>query len=238
MSHNCHDRELYLPSKAWSPKSLEDRLLDLYLRDNPGHLFLEVEVGQGDDNCGPRRLDGLLIPGGESRVCTQGSFSRADIAAAVQGKHVHVLEAKRKLNRTVIGQVQVGVALLERMFAPTSVRGVAVYALGNPDLEWYCREQGIQMAFYLKEFPSPPSCTGEKLTPSDRRLDRRKPPDPGRRRAFMKGWDAAVAGTLYGSVRTVKTHANMGNLFGWIYGDMPEEFREETWERYVGSIGL
>jgi hypothetical protein len=52
----------------------------------------------------------------------------------------------------------------------------------------------------------------------------------------MKGWDAAVAGTLYGSVHTVKTHANMGNLFGWIYGDKPEEFREATWARYVESL--
>jgi hypothetical protein len=233
MSHNCHDRELYLPSKAWSPKSLEDRLLDLYLRDNPGHLFLEVEVGQGDENCGPRRLDGLLIPGGESRVCTQGSFSRADIAAAVQGKHVHVLEAKRKLNRTVIGQVQVGVALLERMFAPTSVRGVAVYALGNPDLEWYCREQGIQMAFYPKERRG----GGRAEKRPDGRVDRRKQPNEYRRRAFMKGWDNAVAGILYDTIHTTKTHANMGNLFGWIYGDMPDEFRVATWEQYVGTLG-
>jgi hypothetical protein len=48
-----------------------------------------------------------------------------------------------------------------------------------------------------------------------------------------RSWEA---GTLYGSVHVVKTHANMGNLFGWIYGDMPEEFREETWARYVGSL--
>jgi hypothetical protein len=48
---------------------------------NPGLLFLEVEVGQGDENCGPRRLDGLLIPGGESRVRAQSTFSRADIAS-------------------------------------------------------------------------------------------------------------------------------------------------------------
>ncbi|WP_146164872.1 hypothetical protein [Desulfonatronum sp. SC1] len=51
----------------WKPRTPEDRLLALYLESNPGLLFLEVEVGQGDENCGPRRLDGLLVPGGESR---------------------------------------------------------------------------------------------------------------------------------------------------------------------------
>jgi hypothetical protein len=202
-----------------------------YLESNPGHLFLEVEVGQGDENCGPRRLDGLLVHGGDSRVRAQGSYSRDDIAAAVQRQHVYVLEAKRKLNRTLIGQVQVGVALFRRDFSPASAQGVAVCAFGNPDLDWYCREQGIQTALYPMDLPK--VLVRHR---SDGRVDRRKPPAPGGRQAFMRGWDTAVAGTLYGSVHVVKTHANMGNLFGWIYGDMPEEFREATWARYVGSL--
>ena len=216
---------------GWTPRTPEDRLLALYLATNPGHLFLEVEVGHGDEYCGPRRLDGLLVPCVDRHVRAQGTFSRADVAAAVQGQHVQVLEAKRKLNRTVIGQVQVGVALFRREFNPASVHGVAVCALGNPDLEWYCREQNIRTALYPMDLPK-----GVARTLKDGRVDRRKPPDPGRKLAFMRGWDAAVAGTLYGSVHVVKTHANMGNLFGWIYGDMPEEFREATWARYVGAL--
>ncbi len=30
-----------------------------------------------------------------------------------------------------------------------------------------------------------------------------------------------------------KTHANMGNLFGWIYGEQPQEFKKATWETYL-----
>ncbi len=52
----------------------------------------------------------------------------------------------------------------------------------------------------------------------------------------MKGWEAAVEGQLYGSIQRRKSHANMGNLFGWIYGDQPEDFRIATWERYVGRL--
>jgi len=25
----------------------------------------------------------------------------------------------------------------------------------------------------------------------------------------------------------------MGNLFGWIYGDQPEDFKKDTWDRYI-----
>ena len=65
------------------------------------------------------------------------------------------------------------------------------------------------------------------------RVDMRRPPDEARRRAFLAGWTDAVSGRLYNSVLYRKTHANMGNLFGWIYGDVSKEFRLATWTRYV-----
>lgn len=218
-------------SSGWIPRTFEDRLLaSYYFEAPPGLLFLEVEVGRGSDNR-PRWLDGLLIPGGAGRVRSQGTFNRADIAAAVQGQHVHLLEADQKLSRTVIGQVQVGVALLKRDFKPASVQGVAVCALGNPDLEWYCREQGIRTALYPMDLPR---C--EAGIPEGGPVDKRKPPSANSRQAFMMGWDAAVAGRLFNTVHAVKTHENMGNMFGWIYGDKPEWFRQETWEKYVESL--
>lgn len=218
---------------GWNPITFEDRLLENYLTDNPGLLFLEVEVGTGGDNSGPRRLDGLLVPGKEMHVRPQTSYSQTEVAAAVKDNHVHLLEAKQKLNRTVIGQVQVGMALLNRGFSPASVLGVAVCAQGNSDLEWYCSQQDISMALY----PEVQSVEAVKASYGPVvREDLRQAPDSGRRRAFMRGWDDAVAGTLYRSVHEKKTHANMGNLFGWIYGDKPADFRQDTWERYVDSI--
>lgn len=69
----------------------------------------------------------------------------------------------------------------------------------------------------------------------DRREDIREiEPDPRHLSAFLGGWTAAVKGNLYASVEKKKTHKNMGNLFGWIYGDQPESFRYETWYRYLG----
>ena len=70
---------------------------------------------------------------------------------------------------------------------------------------------------------------------TDERNDIRDPdPQVGHRGAFMAGWTAAENGTLYDSVLTRKTHQNMGNLFGWIYGKQPRVFKLETWYRYCG----
>jgi hypothetical protein len=54
----------------------------------------------------------------------------------------------------------------------------------------------------------------------------------------MTGWAAAARGVLYETSRSEKTHANMGNLFGWIYGDESEDFKEDTWDRYVSTLPI
>jgi hypothetical protein len=65
--------------------------------------------------------------------------------------------------------------------------------------------------------------------------DRRdRDPDEAHRAAFLAGWTDAIHGKLYRSSRTRRTHANMGNLFGWIYGDQPMDFKLETWYCYLG----
>ena len=218
---------------AWQPRTLEDRLLERYLDEHPGELFLELEVGGRDANRGARRIDGVLVPGRPSGVRRPGSYQTSEAHDAIHGEAVHLLEAKRTLNRNVVGQVLAGAALLERDFGPSSIEGVAVCASGYEDLEWYCENNGIHVALYPE--------IGRGSAPrrdrsSSGRRDVRNPPDSVRRGRFMKGWDDAVAGRLYRSVGSRKTHANMGNLFGWIYGEQSEEFREETWRRYVSSL--
>lgn len=62
-------------------------------------------------------------------------------------------------------------------------------------------------------------------------------PEDSHWRAFKGGWTDAVGGKLYETVLQKKTHRNMGNLFGWIYGDQPRTFQLETWYRYIGRMG-
>jgi hypothetical protein len=220
---------------TWQPHTLEDHLLSAYLADYPGRLFLEVEVGTRHGERRPRRLDGLLVPGEQTSVHPPHSYSREEVAEAVRGATVHLLEAKRILNRNVIGQVEVGTALFRREFEPAEVEMVAVCRDDNIDLRWYCDERDIRSALY------PDVARQARSERPDRdgggRVDVRRAPDEARMEAFLKGWRHAAAGRLYGTIRTRKTHANMGNLFGWIYGNVPLTFREATWERYSAEFG-
>lgn len=145
-----------------------------------------------------------------------------------------MLEAKWTLNRSVIGQVVAGRELVQSQLEPAEILPVAVYADRNLDLEQVCQTLGIELAHY--DLESRPG-GGEGVRVSDGRLDIRNPPDSARRRAFLAGWADAVDGQLYGTIRSKKTHANMGNLFGWIYGNQSDEFRLETWQRYVTALG-
>ena len=66
-----------------------------------------------------------------------------------------------------------------------------------------------------------------------RRDERNRAPQDAHRAVFMGGWTDAVNGMLYESVLDRKTHANMGNLFGWIFAHKDEEFKKQIWDLYV-----
>lgn len=202
------------------PRTREDQLLERYLREVPGELFLEVSVGAvgaEDPGRGPRRIDGVLLPGERSVVRGPGDYRAEELNARIVDRAVHLLEAKYVLNR-------------KTELTPADVVPVAVCGHRNSALEGFCEAHGIRTAYYPDVIPIP---LAEEDADTISRVDFRKPINSRRRRAFMAGWTTAVEGTLYGSIRTKKTHANMGNLFGWIYGDQPEEFRLATWEQYA-----
>lgn len=68
----------------------------------------------------------------------------------------------------------------------------------------------------------------------DKRKDpRNRDPQGAHRSAFMAGWTDAANGKRYATIDSRKTHANMGNLFGWIFGQKDNEFKEEIWKLYL-----
>jgi hypothetical protein len=69
---------------------------------------------------------------------------------------------------------------------------------------------------------------------TDGRKDiRNRDPQGTHKRAFMGGWTDAENGKLYATTNDRKTHANMGNLFGWIFGSKSNAFRDKIWELYL-----
>lgn len=215
----------------WTPSTFEDRLLKRYFDKNAGTAYLELPISIASEAGRARRIDAVLIRGEPEQVYPQGSYSAEEAAEAIRGREVHVIEAKHALNRGVIGQVIVAKHLIQEAMNPASATMAVVHAHDNPDLRGFCELQGIRVKEYAMGEPESPP-----WPPGDDPVDVRRPPDEPRRRAFLAGWTRAVNGDLFGSIRRRKTHANMGNLFGWIHGDVPEEFRLETWRRYVENL--
>lgn len=214
------------------PDTAEDRLVAEYHARVGGELLLEVPVGLSGAGA-PRRIDAILIPENPERVHVWGSLGSEELHERIHGRSVHLIEAKIRLNRSVIGQIVAGAALLEWEYEPAVIRNVVVCASGHADLERVCEARDIQVEI----FEQVAGVILEQDPESDLvRDDIRRAPDSARRTAFLAGWSAAVDGRLYSTVWEKKTHANMGNLFGWIYGDQPREFRRETWERYVAAL--
>jgi hypothetical protein len=216
----------------WTPSTLEDHLLQEYFSEYPGTAFLELPVSLLNDPSRARRIDAVLIPGEPKKVYEPSEYSLDKAKKAIRSKSVHVIEAKYALNRGVIGQVLVAKHLIERVMDPSEVVMDVVYVEDNADLKEFCECQGINTYPYpdIEREHTPNEPVGDKM---GRRVDKRNPPDEARYRAFLTGWTHAVNGRLYRSIRKRKTHANMGNLFGWIYGEQSREFKRETWERYI-----
>jgi hypothetical protein len=216
----------------WTPSTLEDHLLQEYFSEYPGTAFLELPVSLLNDPSRARRIDAVLVPDAPSEVHPPSEYDIDKVREAIHGKSIHVIEAKYALNRGVIGQVLVAKHLIERVMEPTEVVMDVVYVEDNADLKEFCEVQGINTHPYphVRREHSPNEPARGK---DGSRIEMRNPPDEARYRAFLTGWTHAVNGRLYRSIRKRKTHANMGNLFGWIYGEQPETFKQETWERYI-----
>lgn len=216
----------------WEPSSLEDRLLQEYAKTNPGTFYLEMPVRSLSKPGRARRIDALRIPGTRTRFLKSCDYSTAEVSEAAKGQRIHVIEAKHALNRGVIGQVLVARHLVEQIMEPSEIIMDVVYVESQADLEAFCEHENIGVHAYPELGAERSRAEPDDSTLSERK-DERRPPDRNRRRAFLAGWTEGAEGRLYASVQKRKTHANMGNLFGWIYGDKPDEFRLATWRRYA-----
>lgn len=136
----------------WRPRYGEDQWLVSYLEGlgGPavaGRVHTEVPIG-GVARYGPgartRFIDAVRLP----RVQPGGIeyFHRTVFDDEVRDAEVELIEVKKTLNRTVIGQLIVA-RDLARVEWPShgALRLVALCTTGDPALEWVCREHGIEV---------------------------------------------------------------------------------------------
>jgi len=129
--------------------ALEEKLKHQYYLRVGSPIFREVRVGRRSPNSECRWIDAVHILGikhvARFDVCDQKS--RDKFARLVSGRVVEVIEAKRKLNRSVIGQAIVAKYLFKWEYPKArAVRPVVVYRKGEGDtvLEAVCEKMHVK----------------------------------------------------------------------------------------------
>jgi hypothetical protein len=127
--------------------SFEDRLVDRYYHDAcSAHGTLWQEVPVADAALGALHVPDL--PGGFN---WWPEHARLDGLQSVLRDHdVEVIEAKRRLNTDVIGQVIAGAILLAHEYPKHRLIGQTVVVAGRPEpaLEWVCNKLGVTVVRY------------------------------------------------------------------------------------------
>jgi hypothetical protein len=137
--------------EAWKPHmTREDDLILKYLNEvGGGTVFLEVIVGKGKEwpPGAIRRIDAVRIPTSDHNeiVIFKRRINGQRFKDLVKGKSIEVIEAKKRLNRLVIGQAIVGADLLYLDYKPFTIQQVIVCEAGDPLLEMICERRGIKV---------------------------------------------------------------------------------------------
>ena len=135
------------PEERWTR---EDRLLASYWLDVGGLLFSEVTFGRGErwpKGSVIRRMDALRFPTVEPHQIEifAASRDRERIDTLLATQPVEIVEVKQRLNRLVIGQVVVGLEMLEIGYGETSAHGVIVCKRSDPLMRLVCQRLNISV---------------------------------------------------------------------------------------------
>lgn len=131
----------------FTPRTLEDKLIYKYWEEKQGLLFLEVPIGN-DKNFWPkdskiRRIDGIRVEDNENQILK--TFNLENFKNIIKNKNIELLEAKKTLNRLVIGQIIVGIEMFKKQYESKKIKGVILCKEDDPALEIICKEMGIEV---------------------------------------------------------------------------------------------
>lgn len=147
-----------MPLLNWKPpdkRTNEDNMLLKYWEKTGGRIYTEVFVGRGGIQKyargeKPRRIDGVQIFAPDLTDDILSFYKNKNLLefqkdVSGEGIVVNVLEAKRSLDRIVLGQVMVGADLLEMEYHLTHVGQIAICEFGDPVLEAVCKNRNIEV---------------------------------------------------------------------------------------------
>jgi hypothetical protein len=143
-------REQRMRMMKWNPRTTEDKLLYAYWQQVQGRIYTEVPLagrqgaGSWSSHSTTRRLDGVRViaqPGEDDIFSFRGL--RREFFRLIQHHQPELIEVKRKLNRTAIGQILAGNDLFTHQYCVEPGNLIIVCASGDSALEWVCTKRNI-----------------------------------------------------------------------------------------------
>ena len=128
--------------------SAEDKLLQKYWEQNPGTLFKEVALSNSEERSRARRLDAIILPTRKKEVYARKDISESELKKFIENSEVEMVEVKKELNRTVIGQILVGGYLLNKYYKPKRITPVIICSKNHSDLEEFCNRNNIKLIVF------------------------------------------------------------------------------------------
>jgi len=128
--------------------TFEDGLLEKYLDKHPGKLFKEVKVGKLEDRKCSQRVDAILIPNKKKEVYCEKEIDLKKIKKELEEKSIEIIEVKAKLNRAVIGQVEVAKYLADNNFNYKKATPVIICSKIQAGLKQYCNKKNIKVVVF------------------------------------------------------------------------------------------
>lgn len=131
----------------FTPKTFEDKLISKYRSQVEGNMFLEVPIGNDKDiwpkGSKTRRVDCIRVLNNSKDIYRYNDLEI--FKDCIKDKHIELIEAKKRLNRLVIGQVIVGIDMFIKQYKNKNVKGVILCEVGDPGLEIVCKERDVDV---------------------------------------------------------------------------------------------
>lgn len=126
-------------------------MLEGYWRRRGGVLYREVAIGgpggkgEWPDGCTVRRIDGVLIDSGLSRLDRFSRRTAEFFDCEIRAGASELIEVKPALNRTAIGQAIAARHMFQRQYGVAPGRVVVLCESSDSALEWVCLQENVDV---------------------------------------------------------------------------------------------
>ena len=128
----------------------EDNITNLFCKSQTSCIFLEVSIGSKKifgKNSTDRRIDIVVIHGCNRKKLYKFGEEREEFLKLIKDSknEIEIIEAKKKLNRVVIGQILVGEFMFKKKYGVKKVKKSVLYHIGDDALELFCQKNEINL---------------------------------------------------------------------------------------------